>query len=117
MNYQIVSAVVGLSIAGFIIYLIRRDHLHVRHSLMWLPVAAGVALLGLFPTLSDHMATWLGVAYPPVFPLLAAVCFLLVKQLVGDIERSRNERKLERLAQRLAILEGQLESQQRDVSQ
>ena len=111
MTYQIVSGLIGLTVAGFILFLIRRDHLHVRHSLMWLPVALGVAVLGIFPTLSDAIARWLGVAYPPVLPLLVAVAFLLIKQLIGDIERSRNERKLERLVQRLAILEGRLNAE------
>lgn len=104
-----ISSVIGLLTAGLIFYLVRRDHLHTRYALWWVPVAFIVAVLGVFPQLVDWLGGILGISYPPVIPLLLGLVAMVVKVLVMDIERSRNEVKLTRLVQRVAILEKRLE--------
>jgi len=86
-----ISSTIGLLTAGLIFYLVRRDHLHTRYALWWVPVALIMAILGVFPQLVDRIATILGISYPPVFPLLLGLVAMVVKILVMDIERSRNE--------------------------
>lgn len=104
-----ISAIVGLFAAGFILYLVRRDHLHTRYAMWWVPVAIVLALLGLFPQLNDMLGIALGISYPPIIPLLLGVVALVLKILFMDIERSRNEVKLARLVQRVGLLEQRLE--------
>ena len=99
------SALLGLLIAGAIIYLVRKDKLHSRYALWWIPVALSIALTGIFPEAIDWAGRLLGIHYPPILPLIAAIGFLLIKILLMDIERSRNERKLHRLAQQMALYE------------
>ncbi|RLA22586.1 MAG: DUF2304 domain-containing protein [Gammaproteobacteria bacterium] len=108
MTYWI-SAVGGLLTAVLIIYLIRRDHLHTRYALWWIPVALIIAILGLFPQITDWIAPSIGVHYGPVIPLLTGLIALTLKILIMDIERSRNETKLNRIVQKLAILEQALQ--------
>ena len=103
------SATIGLLAAGLIFYLVRRDHLHTRYALWWVPVAIVIATLGVFPQLVDWIGRTLGISYPPVIALLLGLVAMVVKILVMDIERSRNEVKLTRLVQRVAILEKRLE--------
>lgn len=104
---NLISASIGLSIGFIILYLVRRDHLHTRYAIWWIPIALVIALIGVFPKMVDHLAWLLGIGYPPVFPLVIGICLLLVKILLMDVERSRNERKLQRLAQRVAMLEAE----------
>ncbi|WP_456416406.1 DUF2304 domain-containing protein [Thiolapillus sp.] len=104
-----ISATIGLLTAGLIFYLVRRDHLHTRYALWWIPVAIVMAILGVFPQIADWIGRTLGISYPPVIPLLLGLVAMVVKILVMDIERSRNEVKLTRLVQRVAILEKRLE--------
>lgn len=106
----------ALGIAGGILYLVRRDRIHGSFALWWIVVAACVALLGFFPRLADHVAPLLGVSYPPILFVVAALGLLLVKMLTMDLERSRQERKLRRLIQRLAILEAALEQHRREAT-
>ncbi len=108
IGYEIASAAFGALIAAVIIYLVRRDHLHGRYALLWIPAAVGVASLGIFPGISDWIGRHLGVNYPPVIPLVVGLCFVLIKLLSMDIERSRNEGKLHRLVQRVGMLEAAL---------
>ena len=104
-----ISSVIGLLTAGLIFYLVRRDQLHTRYALWWVPVAFIMAILGVFPQLVDWLGSILGISYPPVIPLLLGLVAMVVKILVMDIERSRNEVKLTRLVQRVAMLEKRLE--------
>ncbi len=108
----LITGIIGIITALTIMVLIRRDHLHVRYGLWWLGVAVGFSLLGLFPGFFDRFAHYLGVAYPPVLALTIAVVVLVIKILVMDIERSRSAVKLQRLTQRIALLESDLREMQ-----
>lgn len=104
-----ISATIGLLTAGLIFYLVRRDHLHTRYALWWVPVALVMAVLGVFPQIVDWIGRMMSINYPPVIPLLLGLVAMVVKILVMDIERSRNEVKLARLVQRVAMLEKRIE--------
>ena len=108
------SGIIGIATAVTIVVLVRRDHLHVKYGMWWFAAAAGFAMLGLFPSIVDFIGVALGIAYPPV---LALIVGLVIKILVMDIERSRNQIKLQRLVQRIALLEAELREQQSDASE
>jgi hypothetical protein len=106
----LVAGTLGLCTAALIIWLIRRDSLHVDHGIAWLLTAAGFACLGFVPGIVDRVAAWVGIAYPPVLGLILAITLLVIKTLMMDIERSHLEVRNRRLAQRLAILEVELQA-------
>ncbi|WP_291230456.1 DUF2304 domain-containing protein [Dokdonella sp.] len=106
---QITSAILGAAIAGAILFLVRRDHLHGPYALWWLGVAAATFVLGVFPQVVVWMGNVTGIFYPPVLPIIVAVALILIRLLKLDIDRSRQERQLRRLTQKLAILEQELD--------
>lgn len=106
--YQWTSAVIGLAIGGTILYLVRRDHLHGPYAVWWLTVSVGVILISLFPTSVNTVAGLLGISYPPILAVMVGMGLLLIKVLTMDLERSRQERHIRRLTQRLAMLENEL---------
>lgn len=97
----------GIFVAVVILFLVRRDHLHGPYAIWWIGVAATVGVLGFFPRFFDYLAVYLGVSYPPVLAIIVGFSMLLVKILTMDLERSRQERLIRRLTQRLAMLEEQ----------
>ena len=105
---SLVTGIIGVTTAVTIMYLIRKDHLHVRYGLWWMAAAVLFALLGLFPSIVDYVAHRLGIAYPPVLALILGMVALVLKILVMDIERSRNTIKMQRMVQRIALLEADL---------
>lgn len=107
MSYQVTSAILGLILASTILWLIRRDHLHSRHALWWLMIALIAVILGIYPQTIDLIAVQLGVNYAPTLLFSLALGMVLIKMLSIDIQQSILERKLRRLTQRLAILEGE----------
>lgn len=99
---------IGLFLAGSILYLVRRDHLHGPYALGWLALATGIILIAAFPRIIDRVGSLIGIYYPPILVCLVAIAALLLKSLISDLERSRQERSLRRLSQKLAILENEL---------
>lgn len=106
----IITGIIGLCIAALIILLIRKDRLHVTHGIGWIIIAIGFTGLGLAPGIFDHIATkFFGIAYPPVLALTLGIAMLVIKILLMDIERSRIEMRNQRLIQRMAMLEADLD--------
>ncbi|VEN74263.1 conserved hypothetical protein [Candidatus Desulfarcum epimagneticum] len=97
-----VFALIGLALALAILFLIRRDLIHPHYAIWWLLAAGAIALFSFFPRLIDFMENRMGIARPLS---LTALGLMAVKMLEMDLDRSRLERRVRRLTQRLAILE------------
>ncbi len=108
MSLVTLTLAIGLLLAGTILYLVRRDHLHGPYALGWLALATGVILIAAFPRIIDRIGSLVGIYYPPILVCLVAIAALLIKSLISDLERSRQERSLRRLSQKLAILDNEL---------
>lgn len=105
ISYQITSTVIGICVAATIFWLVRRGHLHGPYAIWWIAAAITVGTLSFFPRLFDYLAVYAGVKYPPILAIVLALGLLLLKILTMDVERSRQERAIRRLAQRVAMLE------------
>ena len=108
MTAAITSALIGVLLGGAILYLVRRDHLHGSFALWWLAVAAAILILGIFPPVIDWLGKLTGIYYPPVLPIVIGIGMILIRLLKIDVDRSRSERQMRRLTQKLAILEQEL---------
>ena len=109
--YQWTSAVIAIAIAATIVWLVRHNYMHARNAGWWFIVAAAVALAGSMPGLVDRVALELGVSYPPTLVMLVGLGVVLYKLLKIDIERSKQQLQIRILAQKVAILEMQLDPQ------
>lgn len=108
MDYQLTSLLMGLALAGVIFALVRRGYLHGPRAFWWISLACGIMILGLWPRLTDLISRYLGVSYPPILAVIAGFGLLFLKVLSLDLERSRQEQRIRRLAQRVAILEARV---------
>jgi hypothetical protein len=114
MNYEYTTAAIGVIVTMVVFYLMRRNVLYPRYAIWWMGCAVGILVLGLFPKISDLLAGYAGVAYPPALIFTIALVLLCIKMLLMDIERSRLESRLRRLMQRNAILHCQLKKMAKD---
>ena len=103
--YQIAVLLMGIALAGGILYLVRRDHIYIRHGVFWILIAVVSLVLGSWPAFIDMVGRALEIAYPPTLLLLAAVLVLTVKALLGDIAITKLSRDVRRLNQRIALVE------------
>jgi len=105
---QITSAILGVALAGAILFLVRRDHLHGPYAVWWFGVATATFVLGVFPRLVVWLGHATGIFYAPVLPIIIGLSLVLLRLLKLDIDRSKQERRIRRLTQKLAILEQEL---------
>jgi hypothetical protein len=105
---QITSTVLAVALAGAILFLVRRDHLHGPYAIWWLFVACATLVLGVVPRFVVWLGQVTGISYAPILPIVLGLSLVLLRLLQGDIDRSRQERRLRRLTQKLAILEDEL---------
>ncbi len=108
MTAAVTAGIIGVLLAGAILFLVRRDHLHGSFALWWFAVAAAILILGLFPPVIDWLGRITGINYPPVLPIVVGIGMILIRLLKMDVDRSRSERQMRRLTQKLAILEQEL---------
>ena len=106
--YQIFTSIAAFTFFATVFFLIRRDSILMGAAFRWFAIAAIALALGIYPQFSDHAAQFLGISYPPILPVILACLLLLIKALLADIERAKTRVKLDRLAQRLAMLELEL---------
>lgn len=109
LTSQMTSAILGIGIAGAILFLVRRDHLHGPFAVWWFAVAAATFVLGVFPDLVVWLGHATGIVYAPVLPIIIGLSLVLIRLLKLDIDRSKQERQIRRLTQKLAILEQELD--------
>ena len=105
----VLTSAFGLLLALVLLYLVRRDQLHISHGLSWSLAIVLTALLGFAPGIFDAIAEGLGVSYPPILGVALAIAALIIKALLTDIEFSKLRVKHQRLVQKVALLEAELE--------
>lgn len=98
---------------AFILFLLRRRQLRGKYALLWTAAAISLGLLAVFPGLLTRISEWLGVTYPPILFAVVAIGFLLVIVIQFSWELTRQEDRTRTLAEELALLRSELESERR----
>ena len=107
--YQVFTSIVAIVFFLFVVILIRRDSILMGAAFRWLILAISILVLGVFPQVADIAAGWVGIAYSPILPVILACLLLMLKALIADIERAKTQVKMDRIAQKLAMVEMELE--------
>jgi hypothetical protein len=109
-NPQIFSSIIGLILAIVIYWLVRRDHLAPRQALRWVFVATLLLTLGALPIIIDWVGHSLGISYPPIIPVIVGLGAALIKILLMDIQQTKAQVTQDRIIQKIAMLEAEIES-------
>ena len=102
---QIVSIIAAALLLLGILELVRRRRLLERYALVWLGSGLIILALAIWRGALTHLATTLGIAYPPNALFVIAFGFVLVLLLNFSLAVSRLTDQSKVLAQRLALLE------------
>jgi Uncharacterized conserved protein (DUF2304) len=113
---SIVGALASFSLVLVVLELIRSRRLRERYALLWLLTGLVLTALSAWREGLNTIAGWLGVrSYPPAVLFAAGILFLMAVLLHYATVISRLSDQNVLLAQRLALLEQQLEGDARDV--
>jgi hypothetical protein len=109
---QVVAIVVSGSLLVTVLELVRRRKLVEEYSLVWILGAMALVGLSVWRHLLDRAAALLGVFYPPSLLLMLLVVMVFVALLWFSVVLSRQRRQIDRLIEKVAILEAETRRQE-----
>jgi hypothetical protein len=112
LRVSIVAAVAALLLLFVIFELIRSRRLQERYAMLWLLTGIVILILGLWRGLLSTLAGAVGIAYPPSALFVLAAFFILLLLLHYSTVISKHSDQNRILAQRLALLESHVRSQE-----
>lgn len=97
----------------FLLYFLKKRHLNLKYTLLWIFSGILMLLLALFPRILNSLASLVGI-YDPINALFAILCFCFIMILMSltAIVSKQNER-IKHLTQSIALLEKQLRESKR----
>ncbi len=110
LEMQLVSLALLCAFSGWVVWLIRRQRLHLRESLAWLLSTLGAIALIAYPDLLVHIASLLKFKAASNALFGAGLLYLAVNVLAVTISASTNASRVRRLAQECALLRAELDS-------
>jgi hypothetical protein len=101
---MILGALLTVVVVVVVLRLVARRQLLVKYAVLWVAVACLLSVLAIFPTLLAWLAGVLGFEVPSNMLFFAAIVLLLAVTLQLSLEVSRIERRLQRVAEELALM-------------
>ena len=114
MAPNILAAIAALITFIFVIDLLRRGVLREKDAVLWLFVSGAALLLAIFPAILVWLTGVLGVAEPVNLLFFVTIVVLVLVSVQLSYELSRHEARIRRLAEEVALLKEEINSQQKD---
>lgn len=112
MGISVLSIVVILFAAAFLVGVftqVAKGNLLLRYSLLWLALGILAIVFAVFPQPLFNLAYFLGFNVASNFVLFVAIFFILAICLSLSVIASKQQVKIKNLAQRIAVLENEIE--------
>jgi hypothetical protein len=110
LEVQLIAIAVLLAFSGWVVWLIRKQRLHLRESLIWLLTTLAAIAVTAYPEALAWAAHAVGVKVPANALFAAGLLYLAVNVLSITIAVSKNATSVRRLAQECALLRAELDA-------
>jgi hypothetical protein len=114
MAPNILAAIAALITFVFVIDLLRRGVLREKYAVLWLFFSGAALLLAIFPAILVWLTGVLGVAEPVNLLFFVTIVLLVLVSVQLSYELSRHEARIRRLAEEVALLQEEINSQRKD---
>jgi hypothetical protein len=94
---------------AFIIYMLRKEVLDLRFSLIWVFIGFCMILFAIFPNIMFYSSRLLGIEVPSNAVFFLAILFLMMITFSLTLALSRQSVKVTKMAEKIALLEKKLE--------
>lgn len=115
LELQIVACGTLSIFFGWVLYLVRYQHLSLRDSLLWMLSTAAVFVLALFPNVLSRLARAMAIEVPANALFALAILYLTLNVLSLTVALSNDATRARRLTQECAILRGELEALRAEI--
>ena len=114
MAPNVLAAIAALITFIFVIDLLRRGVLREKYAVLWLFFSGAALLLAIFPAILVWLTGVLGVAEPVNLLFFVTIVLLVLVSVQLSYELSRHEARIRRLAEEVALLQEEINSQRKD---
>ena len=111
LRVSIFAAIAATALILVVFELIRSRRVQERYAIIWLTAGVLIFVLAIWRDGLNHVSRLLGIAYPPNTLLVVGSFALILLLLHFSTVISRLSEQNKTLAQRLALLEGELQSE------
>ena len=111
---QIVSTLGSIIFLIIILWSVRQKKLKEAYAMLWLMTGAGMLAVSIVPNILHWISRLLGIVYPPATLFLLLLCGVIVILFQYSLLLSRNQERISRLTQEIALLKNELEKLKRD---
>lgn len=111
LRISVVVACVLLLI--YVVYLVRRERLQLRYSLLWLAMAAALLLVSIFPGPLFALSALFGFVTASNFIFVAGFLFMLAICLALTSIVSKQTVSIKNLTQKIALIENEMKKSDR----
>ncbi len=105
IRLQIILIVASFGFLGLILYMLRRDELKLRYSLLWLASAIVVIAIAIKPEIIILLSHLTNVEMPSNLVFTMVIAFLVLIVLSLTVAISKLSKRLTELTQKLALFE------------
>lgn len=112
---QILSIAMSLVALYVILSFVRKEHLRVEYSLLWVATALGMLLFASSPRLLWWFSSLVGIYYPPSALFLVFSVFYLLLLFHLSIIVSRSTENHKRLTQSIGLLQWRVEKLEKEL--
>ena len=113
---RVLVAIVTAGILFFLLRLVRRGQLRGKYAILWLAVGFGLVGFALYPDILVPISDAVGISYEPAIIFLAGIAFLFIVVVHFSYELSRLEDRTRALAEEIALLRGERESESEETA-
>lgn len=104
INVYTISIVLAILFILIVIDLVKKNRLIEKYSILWMIFSAIVLIFAIIPEFTIELADFLGIMYAPALLFLAGILFLLFYVLYLTKVISKQEARIVKLTQEIAIL-------------
>ena len=106
---QLVSIPGSLIFLAIILICVRQKKLQEAYAMLWLMIGIIMLVLAIVPNVLRWISKLIGIVYPPATLFLLLLCGMIVILFQYSLLLSRNQEKISRLTQEIALLKNELE--------
>jgi hypothetical protein len=111
---RIVAILGTAALLGIIIYLIRKGLLKAGYSLLWFLMVGVLFILSISKNAFFLLSKFLGIYYPPAALFAVVFVLLIIISIHFSVVISRQERRIKRLSQEIALLNKKVSGKKTD---
>ena len=112
--FQILSILGSIIFLLIIIWSVRQKKLKEAYAILWILIGTGMLFVSIVPNILRVVSNLLGIVYPPATLFLLLLCSVFVILFQYSLLLSRNQERISRLTQEIALLKNELEKLKRD---